>query len=129
MMIICLFNARGDAEEYISAQKPVFFNERVLREQMRQYALKARFTELVNERFDVPVQKFFEEKQYFSLCTYDEDEGNYCYCMDEACDKIYQEMDSFLETEIDSFPVFKVYAAAIIAYCNMLKGCLGKLLV
>lgn len=121
----------GDAEKYISAQKPVFFNERVLREQMRQYDLKARFTELVNERFDVPAQKFFDGKQYFSLCTYDEDEGDYCYCMDEACDKIYQEMDSFLETEIDVFldEVFKEYAAAIIAYCNMLKGCLEKLLV
>lgn len=118
-----------DAEEYISAQKPVFFNERTLREEMKEYDLKARFSELENKRFDVPVQKVLDGKRYFSLCTYDEDEGNYCYYMDEACDKIYQEMDAFLTTETDAFPdeVFKVYAAAIFSYCNMLKRRLKEL--
>lgn len=117
------------AEEYILAQKPVFFNEKALQEEMKPYNLEDKFTALVEERFDVPAKGIFEVKQYFSLCTYDEDEGNYCYLLDDACDKVYQEVDAFLTAEIDAFlgEVFKTYAAAIVSYCAMLKGCLEEL--
>lgn len=117
------------AEKYISAQKSVFFNEETLQEEMKPYNLEDKFTALVEERFDVPAKGIFEVKQYFPLCTYDEDEGNYCYLLDDACDKVYQEVDAFLTAEIDAFPdeVFKTYAVTIVSYCAMLKGCLEEL--
>lgn len=117
------------AEEYISAQKSVFFNEKTLREKMKPYNLKDKFAVLVNERFDVPIKGIYDVKQYFSLCTYDEDGESYCYLLDDACDKVYQEADAFLTAEIDTFldEVFKTYAATIVSYCAMLKGCLEEL--
>ena len=118
-----------EAEEYISAQKSVFFNEKTLRKEMKQYNLENKFTALVNERFDVPMKEIFDAKQYFSLCTYDEDEESYCYVIDDACDKVYQRVDDFLTAEIDAFPdeVFKAYAVTIISYCKLLKNCLKEL--
>ncbi|MCI8582852.1 MAG: hypothetical protein HFH13_06955 [Dorea sp.] len=117
------------AEEYISTQKSIFFNEETLREKMKPYNLKNKFAVLVNERFDVPIKGIYDVKQYFSLCTYDEDEESYCYLLDDACDKIYQKVDNFLTAEMDTFPdeVFKTYSGTIISYCVLLKGCLDEL--
>lgn len=112
-----------DVKEYILARKSVFFNERALREQRKQYDLQIRFIALVNENFDVPVQKIFDVEKYFSLCTYDEDDGKFCYCMDAAF-HIKNEICDFLSEKCRDFPkeVYIVYATAIVSYCNRLKS-------
>lgn len=119
----------AEAEEYISAQKSVFFNEEILREEMKQFNLNVVFDALVNKRFEDKVENLFGVKQYLSLCTYEEDEGEYCYHMDDVCNKIYREIDDFLRAEIKCFPgeVFKAYAITIVLYCDMLKNCLKEL--
>lgn len=118
-----------EAAEYISAQKAIFFNEEILREQMKQFNLNVVFDALVNKRFTDKVESLFGVKQYFSLCTYGEEEGEYCYYMDDACNKIYREINDFLKAEIEHFPgeVFKAYAMPIALYCKMLKDNLKEL--
>lgn len=119
----------GDVEEYLLSKKAENFRKDILCEKAKEYDLTAELNLLVKERFGNRIEKLIDMKKYFSLCEYDEEDGYYCYIMENACDAIYKDVYEFLTNEMDAFPksVYKAYRETIIAYCEMLKRKLEEL--
>lgn len=119
----------GSAAEYVSSQKSILFGKDILYEKVKEEDLKIGFAALVKERFDNQIKKCVDAKKYFSLCKYDEEDGDYCYIMDDACNAIFEDVEGLLTTEIEAFPekVFQVYISAMDSYCDMLKNRLAEL--
>lgn len=119
----------GSAAEYVSSRKPILFGKDILCEKVKENDLKLGFAALVKERFDNQIKKHVDVKKYFSLCKYDENDGVYCYIMDDACDAIFVDVKNVLMVEIRSFPekVFEFYSSMMSSYCEMLKNRLAEL--
>lgn len=119
----------GSAAEYVSSRKPMLFGRDILCEGVKEDDLKTGFATLVKERFDDQIKKRVDAKKYFFLCKYDEEDGDYCYTMDDACDAIFDDVEGVLTAEIKSFPeaVFQPYISVMGSYCEMLKNRLAEL--
>lgn len=100
-----------------------------LQKEIGQGKIKGKIEALRKEAFDVPSKKLLDMKEYFALCTYDEDDGYYCFHMEDACEKMHGVIQGFLEEAQTTFPeeVEEVYGNFANAFCDMLKNRLAEL--
>lgn len=121
----------GDAKKYILEKKSEFFSEKGMQKNVAQTDFKSAFNALANEILEIPMKKMLVVKEYFAKCTYehDEDDEEYCFDIEDVCEKIYDDVTDFLKNAEKTFPngVLNVYTNIIAAYCDTLKDKLMEL--